>query len=279
MNPSGAAARRTAGVAALFDRAAATYESVGVPWFEPIGAALVRAVAPAAGERAVDLGCGRGAALLPLTDAVGPSGRVTGLDVSPGMLALLGEEVRARRLSTVDLCVADAAAPPLAPGSYDVAVASLVLFFLPDPAGALRAWRRLLVPGGRLGVSTFGPRDAAWEDLDSVFRPYLPPHLLDARTSGGSGPFGSDAGMADLVAGAGFSAVRTEGVDAPVVFEDPEHWRAWSWSHGQRAMWESVPGAERDRVMAEAATRLEAARDADGRITFTQHVRLTLAIN
>lgn len=274
---SSAEYRRSAGIAALFDRVAETYESVGVPWFAPIGAELVRALAPAPGERAVDLGCGRGATLLPLADAVGPTGRVTGIDLSAGMLTHLEAEVRARGLSTVDLRVMDAGAPSLPPGSYDLAVSSLVLFFLPDPAGALRAWRELLRPGGRLGVSTFAAQDPVWQDVDSVFRPYLPAHLLDARTSSGSGPFGSDAGMEELVSAAGFTGVRTVRFDLPVVFADPEQWRVWSWSHGQRAMWESVPDDRRAGVLADATARLEPARGPDGRITLTQGVRLTLA--
>ncbi|HEY6748074.1 MAG TPA: class I SAM-dependent methyltransferase [Mycobacteriales bacterium] len=275
MDPS-EAAQRKAGVAALFDRVAASYENVGVPWFAPIGAALVRAVAPAAGERALDLGCGRGAVLFPLAEAVGPAGRVTGIDLSAEMVARTAADVRARGLSTVDLHVMDAGAPDLPPASYDLAVSSLVIFFLPDPGAALRSWRELLVPGGRLGISTFGSRDPAWVDLDSVFRPYLPPHLLDARTSGGSGPFASDRGVEELLTAAGFSGVRTAGLDVPVTFDDPAQWRAWSWSHGQRAMWESVPESDRDAVMAAASQRLDAARGPDGRITLTQQVRLTL---
>ena len=275
MNPADAA-RRTAGIAALFDRVAGTYENVGVPWFAPIGAALVRAVGPAAGERALDLGCGRGAVLFPLADAVGPAGRVTGIDLSAEMVARTAADVRDRGLGTVDLHVMDASAPDLPAASYDLAVSSLVVFFLPDPAAALRSWRQLLVPGGRLGISTFGPRDQAWVDLDSVFRPYLPPHLLDARTSGGSGPFASDRGVEELLTAAGFTGVRTEGLDVPVTFDDAARWRDWSWSHGQRAMWESVPEVERDTVLAAASEHLDAARGADGRITLTQHVRLTL---
>jgi ubiquinone/menaquinone biosynthesis C-methylase UbiE len=268
---------RSAGVAALFDRVAETYENVGVPWFDPIGAALVEAVAPVPGERAVDLGCGAGAALFPLAAAVGPAGRVTGIDLSAAMLARAAAGVAARGLSTVDLLRTDASAPDLPPGSYELGVSSLVIFFLPDPAAAAAAWRELLVPGGRLGISTFGPRDATWEELDAVFRPYLPPHLLDARTSGESGPFASDRGVEELLTGAGFARARTAGFDLPVTFADPQQWRAWSQSHAQRGMWESVPEAERDRVMAAATDRLEAARDRDGRITLTQHVRLTLA--
>jgi ubiquinone/menaquinone biosynthesis C-methylase UbiE len=267
---------RSARVAALFDRVADSYENVGVPWFGPIAAALVRAVAPRGGERALDVGCGRGAALFPLAAAVGPTGRVTGVDLSAGMVDRTAADVRPRGLSAVDLHVMDATAPDLPPGSYDLVVSSLVLFFLPDPAAALRAWLRLLVPGGRLGVSTFGARDPAWVDLDAVFRPYLPAHLLDARTSGGSGPFGTDRGVEDLLTAAGFGGVRTAGLAVSVTFRDAAHWRDWSWSHGQRAMWEAVPAAARDDVLAAAADRLAAARGPDGQVTLTQHVRLTL---
>jgi len=172
------AAQRSAQVAAVFDKVADTYDAVGVPWFEPIAEGLVAEVAPAPGERVVDLGTGRGAALWPLAHAVGATGHVTGLDLAAQMIAATRADVLARGLTTVDLVVADASSPELPDAGFDLAVASLVLFFLPDPAAALRAWHHLLVPGGRLGVSTFGPRGAVWEDLDDVFTPFLPPACL-----------------------------------------------------------------------------------------------------
>lgn len=273
MTAMDSSARRRAGVAALFDRVAGSYENVGVPWFAPIGAALVRAVAPVAGERALDVGCGRGAVLFPLAAAVGPTGRVTGIDLSAAMVELTAADATAQGLSTVDVRVMDAAAPDLPAGSYDLVVSSLVVFFLPDPAAAVRAWRDLLVPGGRLGISTFGSRDRLWTELDAVFRPYLPPHLLDPRTTGEAGPFASDRGVEELLTAAGLAEVRTTGVDTTVVFDDAEHWRTWSLSHGQRAMWESVPEADRGTVMAAATERLEAAG-----MTLTQHVRFTVGV-
>jgi ubiquinone/menaquinone biosynthesis C-methylase UbiE len=276
MDPS-ETARRSAGMAAVFDQVAGTYENVGVPWFTPIAQALVDAVAPAPGERALDVGCGAGAALVPLAAAVGPQGTVTGIDLSAGMLDRAAAELRVRGLSTVDLRRMDAGAPQLPQAAYDVVVASLVIFFLPDPATAAAAWQRLLVPGGRLGISTFGHRDKAWEDLDAVFRPYLPPHLLDARTSGRAGPFESDGGVEDLLTAAGFDQPRTTGFDLTVTFDDPEHWRTWSRSHGQRAMWDAVPATHVEQVMAAATERLTAAAGPDGRTSLTQHIRLTTA--
>ncbi len=263
-------------MAAVFDRVADTYDAVGVPWFEPIAQGLVAEIAPAPGERAIDLGTGRGAALWPLARAVGPTGQVIGLDLAAQMIAATRADALARGLTTVELVVADAAHPELPDDDFDLAVASLVLFFLPDPAAALCAWHALLVPGGRLGVATFGPRDAVWEDLDAVFTPFLPPGMLDARTSGTRGPFASDTGVEELFTSTGFSDVRTVCHDLPVRFADVEQWHRWSRSHGQRMFWEAVPADRREELLASAAVRLEAARDGDG-FTLTQRVRYTMA--
>lgn len=270
------AAQRSARVAAVFDRVADTYDAVGVPWFTPIAERLVAEVAPGHGDRALDIGTGRGAALWALANTIGSTGHVTALDLSAAMVAATRRDAAERGLATVSVVVADAAAPDLPDASFDVAVASLVLFFLPDPPAALRVWRDLLVPGGRLGVSTFGSRDAAWEQLDDVFDPYLPPELLDARTSGARGPFTSDAGVEELLAAAGFSDVRTAGHEQTVTFVDAAQWRDWSWSHGQRTHWDAVPEDRRRDVLVAAAERLAAARDSRGTFTLTQQVRLTV---
>ncbi|MGI3784413.1 MAG: class I SAM-dependent methyltransferase, partial [Janthinobacterium lividum] len=189
------------GPAGVFDRAAATYDAVGVPWFTPIAEGLVAELAPVAGERALDVGCGRGAVLAPVARLVGPSGSAVGIDLAPEMVRRTAADLT--DLAWVEVRVDDASAPSFPPGSFDLVASSLVLFFLDDPAAALRRWRELLVPGGRLGVATFGEQDPRWRKLDAVFLPFLPAALKDARTSGTTGPFGSDAGMEALLADAG----------------------------------------------------------------------------
>ena len=262
------------GIAGVFDRAADTYDAVGVDWFTPIARGLVAELAPAAGEHALDIGCGRGAALLPLASAVGPSGHVLGIDLSPRMVAATAADVADR--GNVDVQVADAAAPGLAPSSYDVIASSLVLFFLRDPLGALRAWGELLVPGGRLGAATFGTQDPRWRAVDDLFTPHLPPGLLDARTSGSSGPFASDDAMQDLFLAAGLVDVRTARLTVLVTFATPDKWLEFSWSHGQRAMWEAVAPERRPDVERAAFELLGRYRAADGRITLSQDVRYTI---
>ncbi len=157
------------GIAGVFDRAADTYDDVGVPWFRPIADGLVAELAVRPGERVLDVGCGRGAALGPLTRATGARGYALGIDIAPRMV-----ELTARDLADVpqaEVRVGDARSPALPEASFDVVASSLVLFFLPDPAAALAAWTRLLVPGGRLGVTTFGAQDDRWRAVDALFDP------------------------------------------------------------------------------------------------------------
>lgn len=258
----------------MFDRVADTYDTVGVPWFRPIAAGLVAELAVAPGERVLDIGCGRGAALIPLAAAAGPTGRVLGIDLAPRMVELTARDTQ--DLPQVTVRVADAASPELPAGSFDVIAASLVLFFLPEPVPALRQWRELLVPGGRLGVTTFGVQDPRWAEIDAVFQPYLPAAMLDARTSGRRGPYASDGGVSALLTEAGFAAVRTSHLDHEALFDGPEHLLRFSWSHGQRAMWEAVPEAERGAV---ARRLLETAgqwTDPHGQLRLRQQVRYTL---
>ena len=262
------------GIAGVFDRAAESYDAVGVPWFGPIAAALVDALDVQPGERVLDVGCGRGAALLPLAQAAGSTGRVLGIDLAPRMVELTAADVR--HLPQVEVRVADASAPGLPAASYDVVSCCLVLFFLPDPAAAVRTWSELLVAGGRLGVTTFGPQDERWKQVDAVFAPYLPQQLRDARTTGARGPFGSDDGMEQLLRDAGLTQVRTVTTEVTASFRDADQWVDFSWSHGQRAMWEAVPAAEHEQVRDRVRALLDGFRSSDGSLGFTQQIRHTL---
>ena len=262
-------------IRALFDVLADSYDDVGVDYFQPIAHGLVDEVSPQPGERALDVGCGRGAALVPLARRVQPGGSVTGIDLSPGMLESCRAVVAAAGVEA-DLRVDDAMAPRLPASSYDVVVSSLVLFFLPDPSAALRAWRDLLVPGGRLGVSTFGDYSTRWEAVEQVFDPYIPPAMRDPRTTGEQGPFATDEGVAGLLREAGYDEVRTARVTLPVRFADKEQWRDWSRSVGLRAVWDAMSADEQEQVTARAYEALEQTRDDAGRIGFDQDVRYTL---
>src|SRR4249919_871868 len=121
-------------VAGVFERSAPTYDAVGVAFFGDVGARVAELAAPRPGERVVDLGCGRGAALFPAAEAVGRSGHALGIDLAPTMVALTRADARVRGLPQVAVEVGDAQEPGLTSSWYDVVLSSLAVFFLPDPA-------------------------------------------------------------------------------------------------------------------------------------------------
>ena len=262
------------GIAGVFDRAADTYDDVGVEWFRPIARGLAEQLAVKAGERVLDVGCGRGALLAPLADATGPTGRVLGIDLAPRMVSRTAEDFR--HVPQVEVRVADATAPGLPGSSFDVIGSSLVLFFLPDPAAAVASWTEMLVDGGRLGVTTFGAQDQRWREVDAIFTPYLPQRLMDARTSGQRGPFASDEGVERLLRDGGLTEVRTVHRVVEAAFRDAEHLVEFSWSHGQRVMWEAVPERERPAVRQRVLELARGFADPSGGFSFTQQVRYTL---
>lgn len=262
-------------VRAIFDTVADDYDQSGVPFFAPAAQGLADALDPQPGERGLDIGCGRGAVTSLLARAVLPSGSLDAVDLSPAMVEHTGSLMAAEGLA-VRTAVMDAGDPELPAASYDVIASSLVLFFLPDPAAALTRWVGLLAPGGRIGLTTFGNSDPVWDRLDALFRPWLPPGMLDPKVVGPDAPFSSDAGMEALLRDAGATDVRTVTRRVDVPWGDVEGWKAFSMSTGQRAMWAMVPAEERDGLEARAAEILQDARDDAGRAVIGQDMRYTL---
>ena len=131
----------------MWDRAAASFDDepdhgLADPSTRAAWRDLLVEVLPSAPARIADLGCGTGTLTRLLTD----EGHVVdGLDFSPEMIR------RARRkVPGASFVVGDAAAPPLAPASYDVVLSRHVLWAVPDPVGAFARWVELLRPGGRV---------------------------------------------------------------------------------------------------------------------------------
>jgi SAM-dependent methyltransferase len=122
---------------------------------------VMEALAPAPGQRALDLGCGPGLLACQIARAVGPGGRVTGIDASPSMLAIAARRNCGPGAAPLELIEADVGgALPLEDASVDLAVSTQVYEYVPDMPAALAEVRRALAPGGRLLVL-----DTDWDSL------------------------------------------------------------------------------------------------------------------
>jgi SAM-dependent methyltransferase len=153
----------------------------------PFGLMAMDAAEIALGMRILDIGCGCGDTTIALGRRVGPTGAVTGVDISAPMIARAKERAKAEGLP-LQLAVADAAVAPLP--IVDRIYSRFGVMFFDDLVGAFRHMGEALAPGGRLAFvawRTLGenpwaklPADAA----ASVLGPVASPPAADAP-----GPF------------------------------------------------------------------------------------------
>ena len=152
--------RSRAAAKANYDRLAGAYELVSGRFEAPHRDEGLRLLAAREGEQVLEVGFGTGACVVSLARAVGSTGSVKAIDLSPGMRAVARARVeRAGLGDRVELVTGDAAALPWAAQSFDAVFASFVLelFDTPELPTVLAEWRRVLRSGGRLGVVSLVP--------------------------------------------------------------------------------------------------------------------------
>lgn len=108
------------------------------------------------GMRILDVGCGPGSITLGFADAVAP-GEVVGIDFQPSQIAQARELSAARGILNARFEVGDAYQLPFPDGAFDAVFAHAVLWHLREPLRALAEMRRVLRPGGIVGI-----RDCDW---------------------------------------------------------------------------------------------------------------------
>lgn len=116
---------------------------------------LVRISGAAPAERVLDVGCGRGYLARRLSAAVGPTGRVMGVDPSARAVELAAQSAPAN----CRFIVGTAQDLDFEDRSFDLVVSTLAVHHIPpaERARAFAEFRRVLRPGGRLLVADFGP--------------------------------------------------------------------------------------------------------------------------
>ena len=121
----------------------------------PVTGPLLEFAAPRAGSTVIDAGCGCGATTVEIARAVGPSGRVVGIDVSSGMLAVAAE--RLRQFGNASCLLGDAAELPLSDLGAELIVSRFGVMFFGDPVAAFANLRTGLGGGGRLRFACWRP--------------------------------------------------------------------------------------------------------------------------
>jgi ubiquinone/menaquinone biosynthesis C-methylase UbiE len=137
--------------------AASAYEALFVPaLFGQWAAKVAGAARIQPGQRVLDVACGTGILAREVSSRVGSTGRVAGIDPSPGMVAVAKD-----RAPAIEWREGVAESLPFPDQSFDAVVSQFGLMFFTDRRRAVREMLRVLVPGGRVAV-------AVWDSLDNI---------------------------------------------------------------------------------------------------------------
>jgi len=111
----------------------------------------------ALGEVVLEIGLGTGFSLKEMARSVGEKGKAYGIDITPQMLERTRKRLqKAGLMDRVELCEGDARSMPYEDSKFDAVymAATLELFDTPDIPRVLKEIKRVLKPGGRLGVAS-----------------------------------------------------------------------------------------------------------------------------
>ena len=140
------------------------------------------------GQTALDLGCGPRGILDLLAEAVGPGGRVVGLDADPAHVTAARQYAFNQGLANVEVLAGDARHTGLPAESFDLVHTRTLLVTIPEPAEVVAEMARLARPGGLVAsqeadaeFSICYPPLPEWDRLLALFRASFPRAGADLR--------------------------------------------------------------------------------------------------
>ena len=157
------------------------------------------------GQTALDLGCGPRGILDLLAEAVGPGGRVVGLDADPAHVTAARQYAFNQGLANVEVLAGDARHTRLPAASFDLVHTRTLLVTIPEPAEVVAEMARLARPGGLVAsqeadaeFSICYPPLPEWDRLLALFRASFPRAGADLRLGRRLPELFREAGLTDV---------------------------------------------------------------------------------
>jgi len=174
--------------------------------------ALMPFAAPKPGETVLDIGCGTGTTSMALADAVGPQGRVFGIDISRTMLDLARQRGQGR--ANLSFAEVDASQGQFQL-DYDLLFSRFGVMFFDDPVGAFANLHRALKPGGRLAFACWRtPPENSWASAPiAAAKPFLPEAPPPDPNASGPFAFADPQRILSILSDVGFHDVETRPFD------------------------------------------------------------------
>jgi ubiquinone/menaquinone biosynthesis C-methylase UbiE len=234
---------------ATYNAAADSYDDAANSFWDRFGRKTIERLDLKRGAEVLDVCCGSGASAIPAAQAVGPEGSVLGIDLAESLLEIARTKAKVLGLENVEYRGGDMLDLGLPESRFDAVVCVFGIFFVPDMTAAVRELWKVVRPGGKLAITTWGPRffepgnTAFWNavrdvapDLYKTFNPW--DRISDPQS------------VQRLLVDAGIehSEARAEAGRHPIPW--PEAWWSAILGSGYRGTLERLDDQGRDHVRA-----------------------------
>lgn len=235
--------------AATYNAAADSFDHPALSFWNLIGRRTIERLRLAPGASVLDVACGTGASAIPAAQWVGSSGKVLAIDLAERLLALGEEKARRLGVTNIEFRTADMERTGLADEIFDAIVCVFGIFFVPDMARALRELWRMVRPGGRLAITTWGPRmlepgsSAFWaaikRERPELVRRFSPWDRIDQPQS-----------LEQLLRSTGVERVKVCSENNEHLLSCPDDWWTIALGSGFRGTIDQLDRSTRERVRA-----------------------------
>ena len=141
-----------------WDKAASSYEPSWKKQLKPARDTLLEMAGLQPGRNILETACGTGLLTFPVAKSVGAGGKVTATDISEEMINIAAEKGADNDINNAAFHRMDAEKLSFDDQTFDAALCSLGIMYYPNPFQSLNEMYRVLKPGGRAAVSTWGER-------------------------------------------------------------------------------------------------------------------------
>ncbi|MEX2363005.1 MAG: methyltransferase domain-containing protein, partial [Balneolaceae bacterium] len=170
------------------------------------------------GEKVIEIACGTGLVTFQAAEAVEPDGEIVATDISESMIEIAESRAEDHSIKNVSFERMGAEDLSLDDESFDVAICSLGLMYVPEPLQSLKEMYRVLKPGGRAVVAIWGERKkCGWAELFPI---------VDKRVASDVCPLFFQQGTGNTLEHsfeqAGFSKLKGERFSSDLHYPNPE---------------------------------------------------------
>ncbi len=236
-----------------FDLASTGYDKPALRLLPTCAKRLVELAKLQSGHKVLDIATGTGTAAIAITNQVGSTGKIVGIDLAPEMLKQAQKKIAAAGLKNIELRQEDAEQLSFNDNSFDAVLCASGIFFLPDMLAGLRDWQRVTRSGGLVAFSSFN--ETAFKPMSTRFRTQI--ENYGALFPSASGRLDTPEKCFNLMQEIGFEEIEIQTEQLGYYLSSIDEWWELVWNAGFRIPLSQIPAEKLEQFKAEHLAAIE----------------------